>query len=97
MTKIELIYYISGGTIYILLIGGFAWFVISLFRVRNYEREINKLYSELEIKIEQEKDRLASMPAIERRIKNLKEGYELKIKELERKRKFILDKLPFIK
>ena len=81
----------------ILIISGFIWVIISLFRIKSYERKINELYSELEVKTEQEKDKLASMPAIERRIKNLKEDYELKIKELERKRKFILDKLPFIK
>ena len=97
MVKIELIYYISGSILYVLLIGGFIWFVLSLFRVWNYERKINKLYDELEDKTEKEKDRLASMPAIERRIKNLKENYGVKIKKLERERRYILDKLPFIK
>jgi len=97
MTTIELIYYIAGSILYILLILGFIWFIINLFRVWDYERKLNKLHSELEFKTEQEKGRLASMPAIERRINNLKENYKVKIEELERKRKFILDKLPFIK
>jgi len=97
MARIELIYYISGSILYILLIGGFLWFVISLFRVWNYERKINKLYSELEVQIEEEKNRLVSMPIIEGRIKKLKEDYKPRIKGLERKRQFILEKLPFIK
>lgn len=97
MEEIELIYYILGSLTYTLLIGGILWFIINLFCVRCYEIKINKLYQELKIKIDQEKNRLASMQAIERRIENLKESYESKIEELERNRKFILDKLPFIK
>ncbi len=97
MTRIEFIYYFLGNIFYVLLISGFVWFVVSLFRVRNYERKINKLYNELEAKINKEKERQASMPFIEGAIKKLKEEYEPKIKELEKERKFILDKLPFIK
>lgn len=93
----ESYYYFLGIIISTLLISGFIWFIISLFRVQSYERKINKLYHELEIKIKQEKDKPVVMPVIEGRIKNLKEGYEPKIKTLERNRQFILDKLPFIK
>jgi len=93
----ESYYYCLGIIVSILLIIGVIWFILSLFRIKNYERKINKLHSELEVKIEQEKDKPVSTPVIEGRIKNLKENYEPRIKELERNKKFILDKLPFIK
>ena len=74
-----------------------AVYVLSLIKVMCYERKINNLYKELENKIQKEKERAVAMPFIEGAIKNLKEEYEPKIKELERKRRFILQKLPFIK
>jgi hypothetical protein len=97
MTCLEFIYYLSTSILSILIIGGFIWFVISLFRVYGYEKGINKLYIELEDKIDKEKKRPAPMCFIKGRIEKLKTEYEPKIKELERKRQFILDKLPFIK
>ncbi len=47
--------------------------------------------------INEEKKRRTSMEIINLRIKHLKEEYKPKIEELERERKFLLDKLPFIK
>jgi len=97
MERIEFIYYLLGNIFYVLIIGGFVWYIITLIRAWLYEKEINKLYDELREKIKKEKERRAAMPNIELSIKNLKEEYDPKIKELERKRQFILDKLPFIK
>lgn len=77
--------------------GGLIWFIITLFKVRNYERKIAGLYKDLELRIDEEKKRKASMDIINIRIQYLREKYRPNIEELERRRRFILDKLPFIK
>ena len=55
------------------------------------------MHRELEAKIDKEKQRTTLKSIAERRMKTIREDYYLRIKELERNRKFILDKLPFIK
>jgi len=97
MCEVESIYYFSSIILNVLIISGLIWFVVSLFKVRDYERKITKLHKELELKIMKEKDRRASMEIINLRIKHLKEEYRPNIEKLERGRKFILDKLPFFK
>ena len=72
-------------------------YIISLIRVMIYERKINKLNKELENKIKSAKLRRASMVTIEAIIKQSKENYRPEIEKLERKRRFILEKLPFIR
>jgi len=64
-----------------------------------YEKKINFLYKERDKKIEEEKERMKGRLTgiLEAKIKNLEEEYNPKIEELERKRRFILEKLPFIK
>jgi len=94
MSRLEFIYYLSTS---ILIISGFVWFVINLFCVWRYERKINGLHNELNNRIREEKDRLTSMSIIEARIKKLHEEYGPEIEELERRRRFILEKLPFVK
>lgn len=69
----------------------------SIARVMWYERKINQLNDELEEKIEYEKSQPVAMPVINGRIEQYKIVYEPRISELERKRRFILDKLPFIR
>lgn len=69
----------------------------SLARVMWYERKINQLNDELEEKSEHEKNQPVAMPVINGRIEKLKAVYDPKIARLERKRRFILDKLPFIR
>lgn len=69
----------------------------SLARVMWYERKINQLNDELEEKSEHEKNQPIAMPVINGRIEKLKAMYDPKIARLERKRRFILDKLPFIR
>lgn len=81
----------------ILIIGGFIWFIISLFRIKSYERKIHELYRELEVKIEDLKHKNITQNQADGWKKKFNEEYDIKIKELERKRRFILDKLPFIK
>ena len=97
MSDIECIYYSLEIVFDFLFIGGFVWFIVSLFKVRNYEKGINQLHNELRSKIESEKARKASMETINIRIRHLKEEYKPRIEKLERQRRFILDKLPLIK
>ena len=71
---------------------------IFLILVNFYEKEINKLYDDLENKILE----LKSQPGMlqdhfEGSVKRLKKDCKPKIEKLERKRRFILEKLPFIK
>mgnify|MGYP000918198253 CR=1 FL=1 len=68
-----------------------------LARVMWYEKKINQLHAELEEKIEYERSQPQSMVSINGRIDRWKMIYEPKISELERKRRFILDKLPFVR
>jgi len=97
MERMEFIHYLLGNIFYGLMILGFVWYIISLIRIWLYERKINKLYKELETGINKERQRKAPMAFIEGAIKKLKEDYEAKIEESKRKRRFILDKLPFVK
>ena len=62
-----------------------------------YEKQINKLYREKEEKIEKERKRPISKGFFEGFVKNIEKEYQYKIKELERKRRFLLDKIPFLK
>ena len=79
------------------IIGGVI-LVIFLIKVWLYERKINFLHKERNRKIEAEKERMKGYltSILETKIKILKKEYNPKIEELERKRRFILDKLPFI-
>ena len=63
----------------------------------NYEKQINKLYKEKEDKINKERESTKLTMHIEEAIKNIKEEYEPKIEELERKRRFLSDKISFLK
>ena len=71
--------------------------IILLFVFLEYEKQINKLYEEKEEKIEKERRSTKLTAHIEGAIKNIKEEYKPKIEELERKRRFLLDKVPFLK
>ena len=74
-----------------------AIYLGGLIRVVFYERRINKLHSELNEKIEKEKQRCVVLSDITAGINKLKDNYSVQIDDLERKRRFILDKLPFLK
>ena len=70
---------------------------IILIDLPKYEKQINKLYNEKENKIKKERESTKLTMHIEGAVKNIKEEYNPKIEELERKRKFLLDKIPFLK
>lgn len=74
-----------------------AIYVGGLICVLFYERRINKLHSELNEKIKKEKQRCVVLSDITVGINKLKDNYSVQIDDLERKRRFLLDKLPFLK
>ena len=69
--------------------------------LRNYEKRINRLCKEKREKIQIAKEFptfSCSASGLEREMLDNKiEDYDLQIEELERKRRFLLDKLPFLK
>lgn len=73
-------------------------YIVSLLRVIIYERKINKLNRNKQKEIEDVKNRPGiGMNFLNGTIKRIEEKHLPKIEELERKRRFILEKLPFIK
>jgi len=63
-----------------------------------YERKINKLEEQKQDEINKIRNRSGvGMSFIEATIKRINEEYSPKIEKLKRKRRFILEKLPFIK
>ena len=67
-----------------------------------YEKQINRLYKEKREEIKTVKESpdflCCSASGIEREMLDNKiEDYDLQIEELERKRRFLLDKIPFLK
>lgn len=75
-----------------------AVYIINIIRVMMYERKINKLNKDKQKEIENIKKRSGiDIHFLQGTIKQIEEKYFPKIEELERKRRFILDKLPFIK
>jgi len=75
-------------------------FKIILIDLPRYEKQINRLYKEKEEKIEKEREEESGIRVnilAEIKIENIEKEYNPKIKELERKRMFLLDKIPFLK
>ena len=73
---------------------------IILMDLPKHEKQINRLYKEKreEIKIAKDPVFLHSASGLEREMLDNKiEDCDLQIEELERKRRFLLDKLPFLK
>ena len=70
---------------------------IVLIDLPKYEKQINKLYEEKEEKIEKERKRNRSSEFHKGIIEKIEKEYKPKIEELERKRRFLLDKIPFLK
>jgi len=80
----------------------FVSYVIGVIRLMLYERNINTLHeeSEKEIAALEESKRPVDQSArqqIDWRISLMKESYDKRIETLERKRRFLLEKLPFFK
>lgn len=83
-----------------IIIGGIivGVYIVSLILVMFYEREINKLEEQKQNEINKIRNRSGvDMFFVEGTIKKINEEYSPKIEKLERKRRFILEKLPFIK
>lgn len=87
--KIKLIAWVGGLII--------IWYVVGLARVFWYEWKINKIHDLLEKSPKEIKKEGISTVGINARMANLEREWLPKLKRMERKRKFILDKLPFIK
>lgn len=82
-----------------IIIGGVITmiYVISLVRVIIYENKINKLEAQEQNAIDKIRIRTGvTISFAEAEIKNINEKYGPKIEKFNRKRRFILDKLPFI-
>ena len=76
----------------IIISGFFIYYFLKLFW---YEHRINEEYKDMQQEIDLEKAHDGQ--AIQEKVKAIKDRYTPVIEELERKRRFILEKLPFIK
>lgn len=72
-------------------------FVISIIRVWFLEFKINRLYKKRDEDTARERKRFASRGTIQLGVDKIRETTQTEIDVLERKRRFILDKLPFLK
>lgn len=88
----------------IAIFGGvlFVSYVIGFIRVILFERKINGLHEQSDTEVEAleaTKPQLdqSGRQEVDRQIGLIKDGYSKQIETVERKRRFLLDKLPFIK
>lgn len=90
---IEILKYAASGVgvIFILV------YVIGLVRVFFFEKKLNKLHRGKQKEIDDVRSKPVTMQTIEGQTKRIIENYEPVISELERRRRFLLDKLPFFK
>ncbi len=75
-------------------------YIVNIFRVWLYERQINKVCDTRDKEIQQIKSFGTSgitIGFVEGSIKVEREKWQAKLDELERKRRFILDKLPLMR
>ncbi len=85
------------------LIGGIVgalivlWYIVGLIRVIWYERKINEIKDLLEKSRKEIKKEGISVDGINARMAELEREHHPKLEKFERKRKFILEKLPFIR
>jgi hypothetical protein len=74
------------------------YFVIGFIRISFLERKINRLYEKKKIKTDEIKHQPGVvMNIIEAEVKHAELEFDEMISEAERKRRFILDKLPLLK
>lgn len=74
-----------------------TWYIINIVRVWLYERQINKICNARDKEIQRIKRSGETISFVEGSIKTEKEKWQSKLDELERKRRFILDKLPLLR
>jgi cell division protein FtsL len=74
-------------------------YIFSLIRIKYFEFIINRLHKEKETRIASESGQGRGIPLsiIQAKKNKISIEYNKKIETLERKRRFILEKLPFIK
>lgn len=82
---------------YIFVVFGGIYWIVSIIRIFNLERRINKMYEEQNKKINKIKNQPVAMPIINGQIAKVKEDNLSELEELQRKRKFILDKIPLLR
>lgn len=68
-----------------------------LIRLFIYERKLNQLYKKLEVDVSNAKQMGETISFAEGEVAKAREIIRPQIEELERKRRFLLDKLPLIK
>ncbi|TSC75114.1 MAG: hypothetical protein G01um101430_615 [Parcubacteria group bacterium Gr01-1014_30] len=73
------------------------WYIVGLARVIFYERNINKTHDFLERSRKEIKKEGLSVDGINARMSELEREWLPKLEKMKRKRRFILDKLPFIR
>ncbi|MEA1936976.1 MAG: hypothetical protein U9N04_02585 [Patescibacteria group bacterium] len=71
--------------------------VVIFVEISRIEKQINKLHKEKREKIRDAKDPRSSLCYDMRFLDNEIEDYDLQIEGLEKKRRFLLDKIPFLK
>jgi len=91
----EIIYYIVASLFYLSAVAGICWFIYNLREVYSLEEQIEKKYSEMEENIKQSRNRPVMQSIIDGEIQKIEKKYNPEIKRLERRRRHILDKLPF--
>lgn len=74
----------------------FLYIVISYIRAIRIEKKINKYYSQMNDEINQQNTG-GLISVIEGRKEMIRKKYEVNIREAERKRRFIIEKIPFFK
>jgi hypothetical protein len=84
-------------TVKILIGASFLTYLIGLATVSWYERKINKIHEKLQEEVTRIKVQPIAMPFIERQIRAEQEKVQPELDRLERKRRFLLDKLPLIR
>lgn len=101
MTKIEFIYYLTSSIFFVLLIILFVCFLIGLICIWWYERKIlvlkrkiNNLPKQIKKRIQ---DHLVNQKQFERIVESERKSLIEELEMLEIKRRFLLDKLPFVK
>lgn len=78
------------------IIGAIAY-TVGLVRITLYERQINKLHETAKHETASWKGRGVATAIIEAHAKSIHDKYQAQIDELERKRRFILEKLPLFR
>jgi hypothetical protein len=92
----KLLFIISKSFYVLVFMGGLYW-VVAIIRVFTIERKINKIYEKQNKRIGEIKNQPIAMSVINGQIARVKEDNVSVLEELQRKRRFILDKIPLLR